>query len=71
MDASRSLATYQMVWFAPLTPGISTLADWEFEEPEGTLHGGFTKRVTFDALREEFGYLPPDIEEEIAMYADS
>lgn len=54
----------------PLTLTWGELVDWEFEEPQDVLRGGFTKRVTFEAMRTEFGYLPADIEEELAMYVD-
>lgn len=46
------------------------VVDWQLKLDEERTAGGYGQRATFDAIREEYGFLPPDIEAELAQLVD-
>jgi hypothetical protein len=49
---------------------LSALEDWQVEQRNGTLRGGYTQKVMFDASRDKSGQLPRELEEQRARFVD-
>jgi len=67
-DLIVSLLTPPAAMDGPTGPVVvprAALHDWEVLLDDGTRLGGFTKRVTLEAMRDEFGSLPPEAEADL------
>lgn len=49
---------------------LAEVVDWQLELDDVRTAGGYGQRATFEAIREEYGFLPPDIEEELRQLVD-
>lgn len=50
--------------------GYDEVVDWQLKLDEDRTAGGYSQRATFEAIRAEYGFLPPDIEAELAALVD-
>jgi uncharacterized protein YegJ (DUF2314 family) len=50
------------------TKSLDDLDDWQVTLPSGEIRGGFTMRVMFKRGREQWGSLPPELEELESKY---
>ncbi len=46
------------------------IVDWQLKLDEDRTAGGYSQRATFEAIRAEYGFLPPDIEDELTHLVD-
>ncbi|MEZ4317480.1 MAG: ankyrin repeat domain-containing protein [Myxococcota bacterium] len=46
------------------------IVDWQLKLDEDRTAGGYSQRATYEAIRAEYGFLPADIEEELAHLVD-
>jgi hypothetical protein len=46
------------------------IVDWQLKLDEDRTAGGYSQRATFEAIRAEYGFLPPDIEDELDHLVD-
>lgn len=46
------------------------IVDWQLKLDEDRTAGGYSQRATFEAIRAEYGFLPADIEDELAHLVD-
>ncbi len=54
----------------PVAVPLSRVVDWSIRLAAGPTVGAFTHRVWMEVVRDEFGFLPPDADAELAMYID-
>ena len=47
---------------------ISDIEDWAVINLRDQIHGGYTQRVMFQRAREQWGGLPPELEEQASRY---
>jgi len=50
------------------THPVADLVDWQIQRPSGEYAGGYTMRVMFTRGREQWGKLPPELEDEEKKY---
>lgn len=53
-----------------VTVGYDEVVDWQLKLDDDRTAGGYSQRATFEAIRAEYGFLPPDIEDELAHLVD-
>lgn len=46
------------------------VVDWQLKLDEDRTAGGYSQRATFEAIREEYGFLPPSTETELSQLVD-